>query len=94
MNGVESPYWNFDSRSKTIFRLPALECLTISCVNILDDLADGVAGKFFSPLKHLHLEESNFTSKGLHTLLSWPKALETLDLLENCHNCLHFPDGK
>lgn len=94
MNGIESPYWNFDPRSKAIFLLPALSHLKISCVNVLDDLAEGIGRVSFSPLKHLELEECNFTHKGLHHILSFPKALETLELLENCHNVTHFPDGK
>lgn len=94
MNGAESPYWNFDERSKTILLLPALSHLKISCVNVLDDLAEGIDRTSFSLLKHLELEECNVTHKGLHHMLSFPKALETLDLLENCHNVNQFPDGQ
>lgn len=94
MNGPASPYWTFDERSKTIFLLPALQHLHISCVNILDNLAQGIDSVSFSPLKHLELEECNLTHKGLHHILSFPKALETFELLENCYNVNVFPECK
>lgn len=94
MNGIESPYWNFDSRSRSIFLLPALQYLKISCVNILDDVAEGIDRVSFSPLKYLYLEECNFTHKGLHDVLSFPMALEKLTLMENVHNVRHFAEGE
>ena len=80
LNGADSPYWTIDKRSISLFQLPSLQRLTLSCVNIEDDVVNGIQARSFTSLKHLYLEESNITHKGLLGILSLPKALETLYL--------------
>ncbi|PPJ54831.1 hypothetical protein CBER1_08428 [Cercospora berteroae] len=92
LNGAESPYWTLDRTTLCIIQLPLLRSLTLSCVNIGDQLAEHVPHASFASLKHLILEESNITHQGLRALLSLPRALENLHLGENCHNCHHFED--
>lgn len=84
LNGPESPYWSIDKRSISLFQLPSLQRLTLSCVNIEDDLV--VKARSFTSLKHLTLEESNITHKGLICILSLPKALESLYLGQPSHH--------
>lgn len=80
LNGADSPYWTIDKRSISLFQLPSLQRLTLSCVNIEGDVVNGIQARSFTSLKHLYLEESNITHKGLLGILSLPKALETLYL--------------
>ncbi|KAF2211345.1 hypothetical protein CERZMDRAFT_98655 [Cercospora zeae-maydis SCOH1-5] len=92
LNGPDSPYWTLDRKSLCIVQLPLLQSLTLSCVNIKDDLAENIRHASFTALKTLTLEEINITHQGLRALLSLPKALEVLHLGENCHNVRHFED--
>lgn len=80
LNGKESPYWTIGRRCLSIFLLPSLQKLTLSCVNIEDDVVESIRDRSFTSLKHLTLEESNITHQGLIGILSLPKALETLYL--------------
>ncbi|KJX96274.1 hypothetical protein TI39_contig684g00006 [Zymoseptoria brevis] len=90
MNGASSPYWTIDQRSASIFLLPALETLKISCV-IIEDSLSSISRAHSSPLKHLELDEVYITLQGLESVLQLPTALETLILLENMHNANQFP---
>lgn len=79
LNGPLSPYWDLDRLTVPIFRHPTLQYIHISCMNICKD--DWKTEEtFFTPLKHLVLEECNIRASALVTLLSLPKALESLFL--------------
>lgn len=80
LNGSASPYWTVDSRSLSLFLLPGLQCLKISCVNILSHSFTAADRGSFTSLKHLELDESNITHQGLMGILALPRALETLYL--------------
>lgn len=92
MNGSHSPYWTMDSRSLTIFLLPSLTHLKMSCVNLPQQFPGGTHERAKSSLKCLEMEECNITHQGLHYILGLPRALEVLYLGENCHNFRHFGD--
>ena len=80
LNGESSPYWNLDAGSICIFVHPSLQELKVSCVNIGDDMIEGVSKRHFTPLRDLMLTECNTTPRGLIGLLSLPKALEMFHL--------------
>ena len=107
MNGPLSPYWDLDDRSLSIFKHPTLERVHVSCMNLIDTDKIDLEETFFTPLKHLILEECNIDVPALAALLKLPKALEGLDLGssnksilpkplltsagENCYNFAQFP---
>jgi hypothetical protein len=80
LNGIGSPYWTIDSRSISLFLLPSLQYLKLSCVNILDKTLKHIDRHSCTALRHLDLEESNVTHRGLHAILALPRALEVLSL--------------
>lgn len=75
-----SPYWDLDERSISIFKHPSLVQVHVSCMNLLAKRSNDSEPSFFTPLKHLILEECNISVSALTDLLQLPQALETLEL--------------
>lgn len=80
LNGPGSPYWTPDASSLSIFLLPSLKYLKVSCVTLPEDVFGEVNLSGSISLRELVLEECNISHGGLRGLLALPKALETLYL--------------
>ncbi|KAJ7610512.1 hypothetical protein FB45DRAFT_895299 [Roridomyces roridus] len=91
--GNENRFWRLTDIS-SIFKLPALQRLTLSCAALLDDLAahltDLPAGT--TPLTNLHLIECFVTPKAISAVLALPRALRSCHLGNLRHQEFHYPD--
>ncbi|KAK5705910.1 hypothetical protein LTR17_021241 [Elasticomyces elasticus] len=95
LTGGDGRYLTLGHYSKSLFKSPTLQELTISCVQVESDtfaLAEYEAMKHTTPLKRLTLIECDFTMLSIVCILMLPKALEVLKLGENCYH-LHNPTG-
>lgn len=79
-NGQGCRHWMLDGSFGAIFMHPGLTDLTISCVTIPDHALDNIEWEVRTPLQYLNLTECNIGHSGLHSILSKPRALESLYL--------------
>ncbi|KAJ7610506.1 hypothetical protein FB45DRAFT_942602, partial [Roridomyces roridus] len=91
--GNENRFWRL-TEITSIFKLPALRRLTLSCAALLDNLVEHLidlpAGT--TPLTHLHLIECFVTPKAISAVLALPRALRSCHLGNLRHQEFHYPD--
>ncbi|KAF2859548.1 hypothetical protein K470DRAFT_271437 [Piedraia hortae CBS 480.64] len=82
LSGTERDYCVFRGWYGAIFAHSTLQDLQISNVILPDEVCSNVRSTK-TPLKNLTLAEVSITSKALHDILSFPRALESFELVEN-----------
>jgi hypothetical protein len=79
-SGKQKRYWPISSALAMIFAHPTLQSLTISCAHMRGLYIQCLNGSQLTPLRSLEFIECNIDLTSLETILSLPKALESLSL--------------